>query len=54
MDGIAFAALLESNKTSCNFAIFVIILNQSKQRVSQIYFQKVTESNTPVFNFEIQ
>lgn len=55
MDGIAFAVQKESNKTSsCNFAIFVIILNQSKQFVSQTYFQKMTESNTPVFNFEIQ
>lgn len=55
MDRIAFAAHMETNRTSsCNFAIFVVILNQSKQFVSQTYFQKMTESNTPVFNFEIQ
>lgn len=55
MDGIAFAAHMESNKTSsCNFAIFVILLRQPKQFVSQTYFQKMTESNTPGFNFETQ
>lgn len=55
MDGIAFAAHMESNKTSsCNFAVFVIILSQSKPFVSQTYFQKMTESNTPGFSFEIQ
>lgn len=55
MDGIAFAAHMESNKTSlCNFAIFAIILNQSKRFVSQAYFQKMIESNIPVFSSEIQ
>lgn len=44
---------MDSNKTSThNFAIFVIILNQSKQFVSQTYFQKMTASNTPGFSFE--
>lgn len=54
MDRIAFAAHMKSNKTSsCNFAVFAI-LSQSKQFVSQASFQKMTESNIPVFSFEIQ
>lgn len=44
---------MKSNKTSCNFAVFAI-LSQSKQFVSQASFQKMTESNIPVFSFEIQ
>lgn len=53
MDRIAFAAHMKINKASCNFAVFAI-LSQSKQFVSQASFQKMTESNIPVFRFEIQ